>query len=168
MDPVARFYPSHDRWLAPLLETAGVLPMLERGGAVVELGCGRGRTLAWLAQRFPRCDLLGIDLVATHVDSARELLAGRVVVELGDAATFVPTRGFDVVLFHLALHDMARPEDALRRGLSWRSPGGRVVVVEIAEYFADVDLLARCGLPRANLRVHADEHVLTGFIDAAP
>jgi trans-aconitate methyltransferase len=154
-----------------LLETADMVPFFQRGAAVVELGCGRGRTLAWLARRFPRCDLLGIDVDARRVDTARELLdelGAPAVVEIGDASTWVPARAFELVLFHLSLHDMARPENALRRALTWRSPGGRVVVVEIAEYFADIDLLERCGLPRANVRVHADEHVLTAYSDAAP
>lgn len=165
MDPIAGFYPAHDRWLAPLLAAAGVLPMLEQGGAALELGCGRGRTLAFLARRFPRCDRFGIDVDATRVDAARRVMA-HAVVEVADAATFEPDRRFALVLFHLGLHDMERPDQVVRRALTWRSPGGRVVIVEIAEYVADVDLLERCGLPRANMRVHADEHVLLAYSDA--
>jgi SAM-dependent methyltransferase len=170
MDPLATFYPAHEQWLAPLLEELGLVACLERGAAVLEIGCGRGRTLAWLARRFPRCEVFGVDIEPVRAAAARSLLAEsgrRAVVEVGDATTFTTDRGFALVLFHLALHDMVNAEDALRHALPMRAPAGRVVVVEIPEYLRDIEMLVRGGLARASLRIDPESHVITAFSEPA-
>jgi SAM-dependent methyltransferase len=119
-----------------------------------------------LARRFPRCDLVGIDIDPARVAAARSLLAASqasALVEVGDAAVLTRDRSFALVLFHLALHDIVNAQDAVQHAMRLRAPAGRVVVVEIAEYLPDVEMLVRGGLPRETLRVDRDAHVLTAF-----
>jgi SAM-dependent methyltransferase len=59
------------RYLLERLATniAELLP--DGSGTVVEFGCGTGRNLFYLAQRFPRLDLIGVELTPKTVEGAR-------------------------------------------------------------------------------------------------
>lgn len=127
-------------WLAAMPD---VEARLDGGsGRIADLGCGAGWSTIALARRFPTARVVGLDAdpssVADAVRNVRDAgLADRVGVELVDAAEGLSEGGFDLVCLFEALHDLARPVEALASARSMLAPGGSVLVVDerVAESF---------------------------------
>jgi len=67
--------------------------MVPAGGRVVDLGCGSGRFLAYLAERRPDIQIVGFDLSPTMVEIGNRFLAqrglsGRIRICIGDMTGF--------------------------------------------------------------------------------
>ena len=87
---------------------------LEQGVRLVDLGCGRGRALIALAERFPRSTFLGLDLSPAAIAHAREQSRGldNVTFEVRDLSTFdvdAEPGSFEFATTFDAVHDQARP-----------------------------------------------------------
>ncbi|MFF5125626.1 methyltransferase domain-containing protein [Streptomyces syringium] len=114
----------------------GLLPALERGGAVADIGCGGGLALVRMARRFPTCRLTGYDLHEPNVRRAREAardaaVEDRVTVEAADAATALAAGGpLRLVTMFDVLHDAAEPERLLRTVRQALEPEGVLLVLE--------------------------------------
>jgi SAM-dependent methyltransferase len=94
----------------------GMADRLEGGARMLDLGCGRGRALAMLGERFPSSSFLGYDLSPDAIGFANEQAAGRglenVRFEQRDLSTFdvdAEPEAFDFVATFDAVHDQARP-----------------------------------------------------------
>jgi len=94
----------------------GMAERLEEGASLLDLGCGRGRALLLLAERFPASTFLGYDLSldATAFASAQAAERGvaNVRFEQRDLSTFdadADPEAFDYVTTFDAVHDQARP-----------------------------------------------------------
>jgi 2-polyprenyl-3-methyl-5-hydroxy-6-metoxy-1,4-benzoquinol methylase len=101
----------------------GMAERLEEGANLLDLGCGRGRALVVLAERFPRSTFLGYDLSADAIAFATAQAAERglenVRFEARDLSTFdadAEREAFAYVTTFDAVHDQARPL-ALLRGI---------------------------------------------------
>jgi len=114
--------------------------------SVLELGCGSGRVLEWLADEdIPR--LVGLDLDPHHVALASERLGAAATVHLGDMRDFeVPGASFDRILIpYNGLYTLPSDEDMVaclacaRRHLA---PGGAVVLDAYAVTDADIREMA--------------------------
>lgn len=99
----------------------GMADRLEEGGSLLDLGCGRGRALLLLAERFPASTFLGYDLSHDAVGFASGQAAERglenVRFELRDLSTFdedAAPEAFDFVTTFDAVHDQAKPLAMLR------------------------------------------------------
>lgn len=101
----------------------GMTERLEAGAALLDLGCGRGRALVMLAERFRDSTFRGYDLsadaiaFATREASARGL--ANVSFEQRDLSTFdedAEPEAFAFVTTFDAVHDQARPL-ALLKGI---------------------------------------------------
>lgn len=96
----------------------GLTERLEQGVDVLDIGCGKGRALALLAERFPHSHFTGYDLCPDAIAAgqaeveARRLtnlrLAARDVAALDDEARFDLVTAFD------AIHDQRDPATVLR------------------------------------------------------
>jgi SAM-dependent methyltransferase len=109
---------------------ADILPLvpgaeerLERGSSLLDLGCGRGRALIMLAERFPQSRFVGYDLspdaIAFAGDEAAQRDLDNVEFQVRDLSTFdvdADPERFDFVTTFDAVHDQARPL-ALLRGI---------------------------------------------------
>jgi SAM-dependent methyltransferase len=89
---------------------------LERGAAILDVGCGAGHALVTLAERFPGARCVGIDIEPVSVAMAERLirqrgLDGRVEARLldGDGWPADLAGGFDLVTTFLVLHEI-RPD----------------------------------------------------------
>src|SRR5688500_14970878 len=101
----------------------GMAERLQEGASLLDLGCGRGRALLMLAERFPASTFRGYDLSADAITFAQEQAQERgldnVSFEQRDLSTFdadAEPQGFAFVTTFDAVHDQARPL-ALLRGI---------------------------------------------------
>ena len=99
----------------------GAEEKLEAGASLLDLGCGRGRALLMLAERFPKSSFQGYDLSAEAVSYATEQAGERglenVHFEARDLGTFdvdAEPESFELVTTFDAVHDQARPLAMLR------------------------------------------------------
>lgn len=102
--------------LAPELQSR-----LESGIRVLDAGCGRGRALVAMAERYPKSDFTGYDLSAEAIEWARDHAREKgldnvrfVVRDLGDFEETAEPAVFDLVTTFDAIHDQARPMSLLR------------------------------------------------------
>ncbi len=125
-------------WL-PALE--GVVPRLEQGAKVADIGCGHGASTLIMAQAFPKSSFHGFDFHDRSITQARQRaddagVGDRVVFSQATARNF-PGGDFDLVCFFDCLHDMGDPVGAAQRAHEALKPGGTVLLVEP---FANDDL----------------------------
>jgi len=98
------------QWIPALPE---VKALLERGGDVADVGCGRGRGIIKLAQAFPRSRYVGYDqfgpTIARATVNAREAgVSDRVRFEERDVSKGLPAQ-FDVITTFDVVHDAVDP-----------------------------------------------------------
>jgi SAM-dependent methyltransferase len=103
-------------WVPAMPEVAA---KLEAGAEMADVGCGRGRALILLAERFPRSRFVGYDAFAPTIEAAtaRARAAGvsdRVRFEALDGARGLP-RKFDLVSTFDVIHDSVDPLGLLRQ-----------------------------------------------------
>jgi SAM-dependent methyltransferase len=118
-------------WL-PALE--GVVPRLEHGAKVADVGCGHGASTIVMAKAYPQSRFYGFDFHAPSIEQARTRaaeagVADRVQFAQAQAREF-PGGGYDLVCFFDCLHDMGDPVGAARRAHESLKPGGTVLLVE--------------------------------------
>jgi 2-polyprenyl-3-methyl-5-hydroxy-6-metoxy-1,4-benzoquinol methylase len=116
----------------------GLIERLEAGIRVLDVGCGSGRAINFLAQQFPRSQFVGYDFCEITIARARAdaLEAGTKNVEFvvrnlstfdqdADPAAFDLVTGFDVV------HDQARPAELLAGIARTLKPNGVFLMQDI-------------------------------------
>jgi ubiquinone/menaquinone biosynthesis C-methylase UbiE len=115
------------RYVAPLLERlGGRVP----GGRAVEVGCGGGRGVEIILDRFGAAEVFGFDLDPRMVDLARSRLArrpaGQVRLAIGDlTAIDAEDATFDAVFDFGAIHLVPDWPAALSEVRRVLKPGGR-------------------------------------------
>jgi SAM-dependent methyltransferase len=118
-------------WL-PALE--GVVPKLEAGASVADVGCGHGASTVIMAQAFPASRFVGFDYHAPSIATATQRAAeggvtDRVTFAQATAKTY-PGQDYDLICFFDCLHDMGDPVGAARHAYQALQPGGTVLLVE--------------------------------------
>jgi ubiquinone/menaquinone biosynthesis C-methylase UbiE len=123
------------RKILPVLP--GLVDRLDRGGMILDLGCGSGGLLIELARAFPKSRCFGIDIDPTGLAAARLAMqeAGvsrQVEIVEGDVASITPPSSFDVAVMVEVLHEVApvhRP--AVIKGCARiLRPGGWLVILD--------------------------------------
>jgi SAM-dependent methyltransferase len=102
---------------------------------VADVACGTGWSSIAMARAYPKVTVDGFDLdpdvIAVAGENARDAgLAGRVRFAVLDAARPDLPGRYDLVTIFEALHDMARPVDALRAARAMLAEGGSVVIAD--------------------------------------
>lgn len=100
------------------------------GGTVLEVGCGAGRLLAWLARAAAQ--VVGLDPEAGQLARARREAPGLLLVRgVGEALPFAPGR-FTLVLLFNSLHHVpaAAQRTALAEAARVLVPEGYLLVIE--------------------------------------
>jgi SAM-dependent methyltransferase len=120
-------------WL-PALD--GVVPRLEAGAQVLDVGCGHGASTILMAEAFPESTFVGVDYHEASITVARRRaaaagLSDRVSFEVADARE-LPADSVDLVTMFDCLHDMGDPEAAARAALRCLAGDGTLMVVEPA------------------------------------
>ncbi|MGB3687319.1 MAG: methyltransferase domain-containing protein [Ornithinimicrobium sp.] len=112
----------------------GAAAALERGGQVLDVGCGEGWSSIAVALGFPNSRVIGVDQDLESVLAAREHaeamgVGDRVSFHCGDAAEFTG-RDFDLVCAFECVHDMADPTPVLAAMRRAASPEAPIVVMD--------------------------------------
>jgi 2-polyprenyl-3-methyl-5-hydroxy-6-metoxy-1,4-benzoquinol methylase len=111
-----------------------VVPKLERGAKVADVGCGLGASAIIMAQAYPKSRFFGYDSHPASIDLARRRAADagvgdRVTFEVASATEF-PGREYDLLCHFDCLHDMENPTGAARRVKETLASGGTWMIVE--------------------------------------
>ena len=128
------------RWRTATNSAAYLLPYLEPGQRLLDVGCGPGTITLDLAGRVAPGEVVGIDasaaVVAMAQDAAEAVGVDTVTFRTGDA-TVLPFEddSFDVVHAHQVLQHLTEPVAALREMRRVTRPGG-IVAVRDADYAA--------------------------------
>ncbi|MEZ5708884.1 MAG: class I SAM-dependent methyltransferase [Blastomonas sp.] len=114
------------------------------GGTILEIGCGTGRNLILAAQRYPDCQLFGLDISPAMLKTAcraieRAGLSGRIVLAQADAARFDPQQIFGIARFDriFASYTLSMiPEwrAAIKGGLAACKDGGAMHLVDFGAF----------------------------------
>lgn len=105
--------------ILPLVD--GIETRLEQGIRVLDLGCGRGKALLAMAERYPASRFTGYDLSEEAIAWARKE-AGRAglsnlefqVRDLSDFDRSAPPAAFEFITTFDAIHDQAQPLNVLK------------------------------------------------------
>jgi len=120
-----------ESWL-PALD--GVVPKLEGGGLVADVGCGHGSSTVLMAKAFPNASVHGFDFHAESIAAAKENAKSEGVTANTRFETLsakeVPEEGYDLVCLFDALHDMGDPVGAARHIRKYMKPDGTLMLVE--------------------------------------
>jgi SAM-dependent methyltransferase len=122
------------RWLPAIPEVDRRL-RAEPPARVADVACGTGWSSIAMARAYPKITVDGFDLdpdvVAAATQHADETgMAGRVRFAVVDAADPGLPGAYDLVTIFEALHDMARPVEALRAVRAMLAEGGSVVIAD--------------------------------------
>ena len=121
------------RWRTAENSAAYLLGALEPGQSLLDVGCGPGTVTLDLAKRLAPGEVVGIDMSATVIESARaagkDADAANVTFDVADAyALPYADDSFDVVHAHQVLQHLSDPVAVLREMRRVAKPGGFVAV----------------------------------------
>ena len=95
----------------------GLVPRLERGIDVLDVGCGSGRAACRLAEAFPNSRVMGYDICGDAVDAARREAERKgisnVRFEVFDLAKMTDVQRFGLITAFDIVHDQAKPTKVL-------------------------------------------------------
>ena len=120
---------------------------MPEGSEILDVGCGGGQLIRFLAEKRPRYRFYGIDLSAQQVKRASKRLApfeGRAFVQEASAMSLPFPKGkFDMVLSMGSIKHWPDKRKGLSECLRVTKPGGRVAVSEADRgcQLEDIDLL---------------------------
>jgi 2-polyprenyl-3-methyl-5-hydroxy-6-metoxy-1,4-benzoquinol methylase len=145
----------------------GLVEALSRGIAVLDVGCGVGRSTVALGRAYPRSSILGIDVHGPSIDQARSLAreAGLPNVRFSVRPMEETKTGpFDLIVAIDCVHDMADPVGSLRAMGRVLSDRGRIFWSEPTGSAEPMENRHPQGKLRANL---SPFHCLTVSLAAA-
>ncbi len=102
------------RWLPAV---PGLVPRLETGSRVADVGCGTGTAVIIMGGAYPNSSVLGFDVSAASIATARERAAGLGNVRFAalDVEELPTDPPFDLITSFDVIHDLIDPRSALRR-----------------------------------------------------
>lgn len=122
------------RWRTVENSAAYLLPHLEAGMELLDVGCGPGTMTTGLARRVAPGRAVGVDNAQDVLADARENAADNLTYEHADVyALPYPDDSFDVVHAHQVLQHVTDPVAALREMRRVCRPGG-IVAARDADY----------------------------------
>jgi SAM-dependent methyltransferase len=98
--------------------------------SILDVGCGTGEVTSRLAKHFASAEVLGVDILAQHVNFARQhhaSLAPRLRFEQGDAFHLqLPDARFELTVCRHVMQSVPHPERVLAELVRVTRPGGRL------------------------------------------
>ena len=113
-----------------------MLQMLDAGIDVLDVGCGSGRAMCFLARRFPNSRFVGYDISEEGISAARETAAkgdlSNVAFDVLDVSKIDHVDDFDLITAFDSVHDQADPAGLLSCVNQALRPGGLFLMQDIA------------------------------------
>jgi SAM-dependent methyltransferase len=117
-------------WLPAL---PGVIPKLEAGAKVADVGCGYGASTIVMAKAYPKSTFIGFDFHEGSIEQsnerARDAGLSNLSFEVATAKNF-PGKDYDLVAYFDCLHDMGDPVGAAAHTRQALKADGTMMVVE--------------------------------------
>ena len=114
----------------------GLADQLQKGIAVLDVGCGSGRAACSMAKAFPASTFTGYDLCEDAIEAAillaREQGLGNVTFLARDITTLDEPEGYDLVTGFDIVHDQKDPVTVLSNIYSVLKAGGTFLMQDIA------------------------------------
>ncbi|MGH7324453.1 MAG: class I SAM-dependent methyltransferase [Candidatus Rokuibacteriota bacterium] len=114
---------------------AGLIPRLEAGIRVADVGCGTGYCAMLMAARFPKSTFVGYDVSEPAIAQAQAEAGARKITNASfveqDISRLETPIPFDLVTAFDAIHDQVDPAGVLRRIRSALAPGGAFLMVDV-------------------------------------
>ena len=130
--------PAYDASLiqAVLPLVPGLVPCLQAGIDVADVGCGSGHAINLMAQAFPSSRFTGFDLAEEGLAAARAEAAWmgnpNATFELKDISNLGMPGQYDLVTAFDVIHDLVQPAKVLREIAAALRPDGTFLMVDIA------------------------------------
>lgn len=118
-----------NRWLPAVPD---LVPALEAGARVADVGCGSGTAAILMAEAFPQSQVSGFDVSAGSLDVARRRAKGLANVEFIERdVTEIPTDpAFRLITSFDVIHDLTEPLAAMRHIREALSDDGVYLMME--------------------------------------
>jgi ubiquinone/menaquinone biosynthesis C-methylase UbiE len=126
----------YDQMLVPgfIGAVAGLTEKLERGIAVLDVGCGTGHAVNVLAKRFPQSRFAGYDIGEDAIDAARREAStmglGNARFDVLDVAALPREPKFDLITAFDAIHDQKDPDAVLHGVRGALADGGTFLMID--------------------------------------
>lgn len=125
--------PSLDAKIIPSIE--GLEEQLQNGIKLLDVGCGRGKIIIHLAQKYPNSDFTGFDLCEEPIFEAMAEVTEKgltnVKFERIDLTNYHHQEQYDMITAFDAIHDQARPDLVLKNINQALKPEGLFFMVDI-------------------------------------
>lgn len=119
--------------ILPLVPNA--IEDLRKGISVLDVGCGRGRALMLMAEKFPQSNFTGYDFSNEAIDDANRNASkeglSNVRFEVKDVAATGETGRYELITAFDAIHDQAAPRAVLKGIADALKPGGTFLMQDI-------------------------------------
>jgi SAM-dependent methyltransferase len=134
----------------------------------VDLGCGTGRTGAWLRQRGV-APLDGVDLTPEMLERARDKGVYRQLVEADVAATGLPSSAYRLVTVCLVDEHLAELAPLYNEAFRLAAPGGLLVLVAFHPHFIMASGMPThyTGAAGEPIAIETHVHLLSAHVGAA-
>jgi 2-polyprenyl-3-methyl-5-hydroxy-6-metoxy-1,4-benzoquinol methylase len=113
----------------------GLMERLRAGIDVLDVGCGSGRAINFLAQQFPKSRFTGYDFSEEAISrawlGAEQMGLENVNFELRDVSQFDSDARFDLITAFDAIHDQTQPQQVLCNIHAALRPGGTFLMQDI-------------------------------------
>jgi SAM-dependent methyltransferase len=113
-----------------------LIPALEEGIDVLEIGCGRGHALNLMAQAFPSSYFTGYDISVEGIIAGRAEAKSKGLantdLQVQDVATLDAQSRYDLAVAFDAIHDQAQPDRVLANIYRALRPGAIFLMQDIA------------------------------------
>lgn len=112
------------------LELTAARAQLADGQRILELGCGWGSLSLWMAERFPRSEIVAVSNSSTqraHIEAAASKRGlDNLTVVTADVGDFEPSTTFDRIVSVEMLEHVNNHAEMMSRIATWLEPDGRL------------------------------------------
>jgi len=121
------------KYILPLVPN--LITDLKNGIKVLDIGCGKGKAVNFMAQHFPKSNFYGYDLsneaISDAIKEAQDMNNSNVSFKIQDILNFTLNDKFDLITAFDAIHDQPKPDLVLKNIYNSLSDNGVFLMQDI-------------------------------------